>query len=122
MDEALVQHAEHDVDRHHRGEDQPRLAGERLGEFGGVAGIAADHRRRHADRRACAAVIGGTASLSEAPGARLKLIVTDGNCSWCAITSGAVVCSKRRERGERHLRAAGSRNVELAPATTGSCW
>ena len=49
MDEAFVQHAEHDVDGDGRGEDQPRLAGERLGEFGGVAGIAAGHRRRHAD-------------------------------------------------------------------------
>ena len=32
-----------------------------------------------------------TASPSDAPGARLKLIVTEGNCSWCAIASGAVV-------------------------------
>ena len=32
-----------------------------------------------------------TASPSAAPGARLKLSVTDGNCSWCAIASGAVV-------------------------------
>ena len=49
MDEALVEHAEHDVDRDRRGEDQPRLAGERVCELGGVAGIAAAHRRRHAD-------------------------------------------------------------------------
>ena len=49
MDEALVEHAQHDVDRDRGGEDQPGLAGERLGEFGRVAGIAADHRARHAD-------------------------------------------------------------------------
>ncbi len=36
-----------------------------------------------------------TASLSDASGARSKLMVTAGNCSWCAITSGAVVYSKR---------------------------
>jgi len=32
-----------------------------------------------------------TASLSAAFGARLKLMVTAGNCSWCEISSGAVV-------------------------------
>src|ERR1043166_7731478 len=32
-----------------------------------------------------------TASPSAAPCARLKLKVTEGNCSWCAIDSGAVV-------------------------------
>src|SRR5262245_28596175 len=37
-----------------------------------------------------AAAIASTASLSEAPGARLKLIVTAGNWSWCWMTRGAV--------------------------------
>ena len=32
-----------------------------------------------------------TASPRAAPGARLKLSVTEGNCSWWAIESGAVV-------------------------------
>src|SRR5262249_39816798 len=36
-----------------------------------------------------------TASLSAAWGARLKLIVTAGNCSSWATTKGAVVCSNR---------------------------
>ena len=49
MNEALVQHAEHDVDRDRGGKDEPGLAGERLGVLGGIAGIAADHRCRHAD-------------------------------------------------------------------------
>src|SRR5258708_20386424 len=49
MDEALVEDAEHDVDRHRRGENQPRLAGERAAELGGVARIAAGDRARHAD-------------------------------------------------------------------------
>ncbi|MGY4409219.1 hypothetical protein ACVWW4_000955 [Bradyrhizobium sp. LB7.1] len=32
-----------------------------------------------------------TASPSAAPGARLKLSESDGNCAWCEIASGAVV-------------------------------
>ena len=42
---------------------------------------------------ASAAVIAATASPSEAPGARLKLMVTAGNWSWCSTASGAVVRS-----------------------------
>ena len=41
------------------------------------------------------AMTAATASLSAAPRGRLKLMVTDGNCSWCAIASGAEMCSKR---------------------------
>ena len=52
-----------------------------------------------------AARIAATASLSAKLGARSKPMVTAGNCSWCAIASGAVVRSKRRNRAERHLRA-----------------
>ncbi len=44
VDEAFVEHAEHDVDRDRRRQDEPGLASERLGELRGVAGIAADHR------------------------------------------------------------------------------
>src|SRR5437588_4563295 len=49
MDEALVEHAEHDVDRHRRGQNQPWLAGKRAAELGGVARIAAHDGRRYAD-------------------------------------------------------------------------
>ena len=42
-----------------------------------------------------ALAIAATASLSEYPGARSKLSVTEGNCSWCDSSSGAVVFSKR---------------------------
>ena len=42
-----------------------------------------------------ARVIASTASLSAAPGARLKLMVIEGNCSWCEIASGAEMRSKR---------------------------
>src|SRR6476469_3394384 len=36
-----------------------------------------------------------TASDSAYPGARSKLMVTEGNCSWCAMASGAEVGTKR---------------------------
>ena len=41
-----------------------------------------------------ASVIAAVTSLSALPGARSKLMVTEGNCSWCAIASGAVVVMK----------------------------
>ena len=51
-----------------------------------------------------------TASPSAAPGARLKLSVTEGNCSWCAIASGAVVRIISAKAVERHLRARRARH------------
>ena len=51
VDVALIEHAEHDVDRDDRGQDQPGLAGQRFREFGGVAGIDADDAAGHADPR-----------------------------------------------------------------------
>ena len=43
----------------------------------------------------CACETAVTASLSAEPRGRLKLMVTEGNCSWCASISGAEMCSKR---------------------------
>src|SRR5919112_892403 len=43
----------------------------------------------------CASETAATASLSAEPRGRLKLMVTDGNCSWCASASGAEMRSKR---------------------------
>ena len=37
VDVALIEHAEHDVDGDERGQDQPRLSGQRFGEFGRIA-------------------------------------------------------------------------------------
>ena len=39
----------------------------------------------------CACATAATAWLRLAPAARLKLIVTDGNCAWCVIAKGAIV-------------------------------
>ena len=49
VDVALVEHAEHDVDRDDRRQDQPGLAGQRFGELGRIAGIDADDAAGHAD-------------------------------------------------------------------------
>ena len=112
VDEAFVEHAEHDVDGHDGGEDQPRLARQRVGEFVGVAEEAAGNRRRHADRLSRPSRRALTASLSAAPGARLKLMVSDGKL---------ILVADRKRRGrvddlgdgrERHLRAGGRRHVE----------
>ncbi len=47
VNEALVQHAEHDVDGDQRGEDQQRFVGERILERGGGALEAGLHAGRH---------------------------------------------------------------------------
>ncbi len=51
MQQALVQHAEHDVDRDQRGRDQHRLRCRRLLQPFGVAGELGAHLGRHAQRR-----------------------------------------------------------------------
>ena len=93
------------------GEDQPRLAGERARELGGVAGIAADHRGRHAelalggvDRRHRVAERGVRRQV-EADGHRRELLVVRDH-----QRRGGV--HEARERRERHLHAAGAGHVE----------
>ena len=46
-----------------------------------------------------------TASPSAASGARLKLIVTAGNCSWCAIDERRGGVLEAGDGAQRHLRA-----------------
>ena len=82
VDVALVEHAEHDVDRHQRGQDQQRLVGQRvLKRLRGALEARLD-ARREADLAARPAWIAFTASPSETPGARLNESVTTGNCPW----------------------------------------
>ena len=81
MDEALVQHAQHDVHDQHRREQQQQLVGQ----------IVAERERRalegradaggHADAAVSAFSMASTAAPSEAPGARLKETVVAGNCA-----------------------------------------
>ena len=95
MNEALVQHAQHDVDR------RPRRRGSATARR--RATCRTRRRRRNSCRsprsacrsRASPCAISATASLSDIARRELKLMVTAGNCSWCAIASGAEVCSKR---------------------------
>ena len=79
MDVALVEDAEHDVDRDQRREDEERLARiERAWNACAVPAKLPRMRRRQADLRASAASIASTASPSETPGARLNDSVTGG--------------------------------------------
>ena len=71
---------------------------------------------------ALAAAMAATASLSEAPGARLKLMVTEGNWSWWLMASGAVRRSMLGDRAQRHLRAAGGRARTARDSAPGSLW
>ena len=81
MDVALVQHAQHDVDGHHRRQDQQQFVGR------AKRGMPAPHP---GTRPGCssgmpsscfAASITLTASPRDAPGAKLKDTVTAGNCA-----------------------------------------
>ena len=94
MQQAFVQHAEHDVDRDQRRGDQQRLGAVAVlqpprvaGEFGAdVSAACADRRRLSAPppRRRPSAM----------PGARLKLSVAAGNWPWWRTASGASPRSK----------------------------
>ena len=94
VDVALVEHSQHDVDRDQRGQDQQRLVGQREpGTPAAVpwnaawmlAGIPSSFLR---------VLMAFTASPSEAPGARLKDMVTTGNWPWWLIAMGPVVVSQ----------------------------
>ena len=61
---------------------------------------------------ACAAAIAVTAWLSERLAARLKLMVTAGNCCWRCTASGAVRSLDRCHGTERDLRTARRGNVD----------
>ena len=78
---ALVQHAEHDVDRHQGGQNQVRLV-ERL--FESPARCPGRYRGSRPARRAGSSpsFIAFAASLSEKPGARLNEMVEATNRPW----------------------------------------
>ncbi len=87
VDEALVEHAQHDVHHQDRRGQQQQLVGE----------VVAERKRGALERRADAGghldlalglLITSTAAPSEAPGARLNDTVLAGNCAWWVISSG----------------------------------
>ena len=75
VNEALVEHAEHDVDRGDRRQHEELLVGERLLEHQRRAGEGSGKVARQADRLRRRAAIAAVASLSDLPGARLNEIV-----------------------------------------------
>ena len=101
VDVALVEHAQDDVDRDDRREDEQRLAGERL-----VEGLRGPHevartlggrpmrRLRRVDGRR-------RRRRATRPRRRLNEIVTAGNCPWWLMASGAVVVGPMHHRAER---------------------
>ena len=121
MDVAFIQHAQHDVDRDQRRQNQNRLVGQR--------GL--KRRRRALERRLqcwpacpappCALSIAVTASPSEAPGARLKDSVTTGNCPWWFTASGAVTRSNMRERARAAPRRPSASGRKCSSARPDSC-
>ena len=117
MDVAFVQYAEHDVDRHQRGQDQERLVGERgLEGLGRSLEAALDARRQSQSVRGRSRSP-STASPSDTPGARLNEIVTAGNWPWRLMTSGPVVSVGLGDRAQRHLSAARAAEIDrLQPA------
>ena len=79
MDEALVEHAEDDVDDDQRRADQRRLAAQRSLERLRVALEGRDDRGRHAD--VARSLVDGIDGLAERDaGCRLNVMVTAGNC------------------------------------------
>ena len=89
MDVALVEHAQHDVDR----PPPPRAAGTaRSPATTGTLRACPEARRDVSGNpiSCCARWIASTASPSERPGARLNENVTDGNWPSWLIDSGAV--------------------------------
>ena len=82
MNQALVEHAQHDIDGDQRGGDQQRHVGHRGAENLRGALETALHARRHVQfaRRPCSMT--SVAWPSATPGARLKESVTAGNWPW----------------------------------------
>ena len=78
VDEALVEDAQHDVDRDHGREHEPRLAGQRLIELGRLAREAAD-QGRGSPTSSSARPMARSAAPSDPPCARSKLSVAAGN-------------------------------------------
>ena len=82
VNEAFVQHAEHDVDRDQRGQDQQRLVGQRVLERGGRALEAGLQAGRHVHLLLHLVDGGRWRCPARRCGARLKETVTEGNCPW----------------------------------------
>ena len=104
VDEALVEHAEDDVDHQHGGEEQHALVGDRLLEDLGAALEAGGDGGRQADLAATPPAMAATACPSATPGTRLKEMVTDGSWAMWLTVSAVGLSTALRHRIERHER------------------
>ena len=66
VDIAFVQHPEQHINHHQCGEDQNQLTALRIFEYGRVAPVRGDHRRRHLNRFARLVNLGGRISQGRA--------------------------------------------------------
>ena len=129
VDQAFVEHAEHDVDHHDRRQDQPRLGGERALELRRVA--------RHSCRRSsaagrCRCSAAATASHRVAQRCAGRQIEAQRHRRELRLMrdrpAARSSCSMRGDRRQRHLRAVRSpgtrsrlqQHVRVAPASAGS--
>ena len=104
--DALIEHAENDVDHHQRCRDQDRRARQRGLERLRIALKAGRERGRLA--ASAARTADGVDGIPERDaGFRLNEIVTEGNMPWWLITIGAGLMSLFDQRAQRHLLAGG---------------
>ena len=117
VDVALVEDAEHDVDGDERGEDQDRLARERVAERLRRALESAVHARRRMRAAPSRRRSPRPRRRATRPAPTLNESVTAGNCPWWLTASGAARSSiVRRTRDERHRRRPSARGRRCARA------
>ena len=124
VDEALVQHAQHDVDRDDRRQDQQQLVATATLWNAERRALEGGDRSSPAGRCPVSACrIASTAAPSEAPGARLKEIVVAGNWPRWLICSGAGCVVERGDRRQRHLPGGRRRTTadRSRPAPSSDC-
>ena len=109
MDEALVEHAQHDVDVTIAARISSSSLDSEASKRGRGALEGGDEAVRQADVRLAPGGSPSTAAPSEAPGAVSNEIVVAGNCARWLISSGPGFCSMCAIATERHLAGGGRR-------------
>ncbi len=121
LQQAFVQHAQHDVDREERGPDQQRLRRQdclqELARCRRTRCAPSSGIRSSAARRCTSCV----ASPSARPGRRLKLMVAAGNWPWWRTASGAVPRSDAHHGGSGTCGPVGAADVERSSSAGSVC-
>ena len=110
MDVALVQHAQHDVDRQQSGQDQDRLRRERILEGRRGSLEAAVNRCRHAQRE-LSLINGARCRAQVAAGRQIERDGHAGELSLVIHRERRVAGLEMREGRQRHLRAGAGDHV-----------